>query len=168
MEWLANTQKKLQRLTYFVSAVSMFTLIPIMLLTSFDAVSRTIFGKPVPGVMEASSYMLVMMILLGLAYTQQVKGHPRVTILASRLHPRLSIFVEIVVNLLCLGITGIIVYQGWVVARSDVGKIVSDVLRIPQYPFRMLVPLGGGLLFLEFLVDLLATVQKHRKRVSKK
>ena len=168
MEWLANAQKKLQRLTYFVSAVSMFVLIPIMLLTFFDAVSRTIFDKPLPGVMEASSYMLVMMILLGLAYTQQVKGHPRVTILVSRLHPRLSIFVEIVVNLLCLGITGIIVYQGWMVARSDVGKIVSDVLRIPQFPFRMFVPVGGGLLFLEFLVDLLATIQKHRKRVSKK
>ena len=168
MEWLANAQKKLQRLTYFISAVSMFVLIPIMLLTFFDAVSRTIFDKPLPGVMEASSYMLVMMILLGLAYTQQVKGHPRVTILVSRLHPRLSIFVEIVVNLLCLGITGIIVYQGWMVARSDVGKIVSDVLRIPQFPFRMFVPVGGGLLFLEFLVDLLATIQKHRKRVSKK
>lgn len=168
MEWLANTQKKLQRLTYYVSAVSMFVLIPIMLLTFFDAISRTIFDKPVPGAMEASSYMLVMMILLGLAYTQQVKGHPRVTILASRLPPHLSIFVEILVNLLCLGITGIIVYQGWVVAKSDIGKIVSDVLRIPQFPFRMLVPVGGGLLFLEFLVDFLAAVQEAKKRVSKK
>lgn len=168
MERLANAQKKLQRLTYFVSAVSMFVLIPIMLLTTFDAVSRTIFNKPVPGVMEASSYMLVILILLGLAYTQQVKGHPRVTILTSRLPSHLSILVEVVVNLLCLGITSIIVCQGWMVAKSDVGKIVSDVLRIPQFPFRMLVPLGGGLLFLEFLVDFLASAQKLKKWFSKK
>lgn len=160
MEWLANTQKKVQRLTYCVSAVSMFILIPMMLLTTSDVITRTTFNKPIPGAVETSSYMLVTVILLGLAYTHQVKGHPSVTILVSRLPLRFGLFIEIIVNLLCLGITGIIIWQGWVVATGDIGRIVSDVLRIPQLPFRLLVPVGGALLWLEFLVDLLTSAEK--------
>ncbi|MGI6308463.1 MAG: TRAP transporter small permease subunit [Dethiobacteria bacterium] len=164
MEWLANIQKRVQRLTYCVSAVSMFVLIPMMLLTTSDVITRTVFNKPIPGVVETSSFMLVIVILLGLAYTQQVKGHPRVTIFVSRLPLRVSLVVEIIVNLLCLYIVSIIVWQGWVVATGDIGRIVSDVLRISQLPFRLLVPVGGALLFLEFLFDLLISVEKLLKR----
>ncbi len=155
MGWLANAQKRVRRLTYYVSGISMFMLIPMMLLSTFDVISRTVFNKPVRGTVETSSFMLVVVIVLGLAYTQQVKGHPNVTVVISRLPRRISLFVEIITNLLCLGIVGIVVWQGWVVARGDIGRIVSDVLRIPQFPFRLLVPLGGALLFLEFLIDFL-------------
>ncbi len=160
MEWLANIQKRAQRLSYCVSAVSMFVLIPMMLLTTFDVITRTTFNKPIPGAVEMSSYMLVTVIVLGLAYTHQVKGHPSVTILVSRLPVRIHSLIEIFVNLLCLGITSIVIWQGWVVAAGDIGRTVSDVLRIPQLPFRLLVPVGGALLFLEFLVDLLTSTEK--------
>jgi TRAP-type C4-dicarboxylate transport system permease small subunit len=160
MEWLANAQKKVQRLTYWVSGVSMFVLIPMMLLSTFDVISRTIFNKPVPGTIEMSSFMLVIVIVLGLAYTQQMKGHPTVNIVVSKLPLRISLFVEIIINLLCLGMASIIVWQGWVVAMGDIGRIVSDVLRIPQLPFRLIVPIGGALLFLEFLVDLVNSAVK--------
>jgi TRAP-type C4-dicarboxylate transport system permease small subunit len=53
---------------------------------------------------------------------------------------------------------------GWAVAMGDIGRIVSDVLRIPQLPFRLLVPIGGALLFLEFLLDLLTSAVKFFKR----
>ncbi len=164
MEWLANAQKKVQRLTYWVSGVSMFVLIPMMLLSTFDVISRSFFNKPVPGTIELSSFMLVIVIVLGLAYTQQMKGHPTVNIVVSKLPLRISLFVEIIINLLCLGMVSIIVWQGWVVATGNIGRIVSDVLRIPQFPFRLIVPLGGALLFLEFLVDLVTSVVKFIKR----
>ncbi len=167
MEWLTNPRKIIQRLTYYVSAVSMFVIIPMMLLTTFDVVSRTAFRKPIPGAVETSSYLLVTVIVLGIAYTHQVKGHPSVNILMKRLPLRLSSSIEVIVNLLCLGMTGIIIWQGWAVAKSDVGRIVSDVLRIPQFPFRLLVPVGGGLLFLEFLADLFISAEKlFGKRAS--
>ena len=164
MEWLANAQKKVQRVTYWVSGVSMFVLIPMMLLSTFDVISRSFFNKPVPGTIELSSFMLVIVIVLGLAYTQQMKGHPTVIIVVSKLPLRISLFVEIIINLLCLGMVSIIVWQGWVVATGNIGRIVSDVLRIPQFPFRLIVTLGGALLFLEFLVDLVTSVVKFIKR----
>jgi hypothetical protein len=39
-------------------------------------------------------------------------------------------------------------------------KTVSDMLRIPQYPFRLLVSVGGFLLWLELLIDLVTSARK--------
>ena len=160
MGWLQNVHKRVQRLTCGVSTLGMFMLIPMMLLTTADIIARTAFRKPISGVVEISSFMLVIVILLGLAYTQQVKEHPKVTILVSRFPSHVQHIVEVVVNLLCLYIVGIMVWQGWAVATGDTGRIVSDVLRISQFPFRLLVPLGGGLLFLEFIFDFLTSINK--------
>lgn len=163
MEWLVTVQKRIQSIIRVVSTISMFMLIPMMLLTTADIITRTAFKKPISGTVEMSSFMLVIVILLGLAYTQQVKGHPKVTIFVSRFPPRVQLLVEIVVNLLCLCIVGVMAWQGWVVAKGDTGRIVSDVLRIPQFPFRLLVPLGGALLFLEFIFDFLVSINKLLK-----
>ncbi|MGI5823378.1 MAG: TRAP transporter small permease [Dethiobacteria bacterium] len=163
MEWLVTVQKKVQRIIRIVSTISMFVLIPMMLLTTADIITRTAFKKPISGAVEMSSFMLLIVILLGLAYTQQVKGHPRVTIFVSRFPARAQFIVEVFVNLLCLFIVGIIVWQGWAVAKGDTGRIVSDVLRIPQFPFRLLVPFGGAFLFLEFIFDFLVSINKLLK-----
>lgn len=172
MQWLARAKRAVQRLTYYLCAVSMFALLPMMLLTTADVIGRAFFARPVPGAVELSEYMLAVVILLGLAYTQQVKGHPRVTLIVSRLPLALQPFLEAMINLLGMFIVFIVVWQGWVVATGSMATIVSDVLGIPQLPFRILVSVGGALLFLELLVDLAAALGKlcggsHRDKDGK-
>ena len=158
MEWLVKAKKSIQSLTFYVCAASMLLLIPMMLLTTADVIGRASLARPIPGVVELSEYMLAVLILLGLAYTQQVKGHPRVTFILSRLPPRTRSIVEIVTALLCLFIVAIIVWQGWVVALHE--SAYSDMLRIPQLPFRLLVPVGAFFLSLELFIDLTASAEK--------
>jgi TRAP-type C4-dicarboxylate transport system permease small subunit len=112
-----------------------------------DAISR-----PLRGAYELSSYILSVFVLLGLAYTQQFKDHVRVTILIDRLPPRLSAALSIFTILLTMFIVLVMTWQGVVVAFE--ASSVSDMLRIPQLPFRLLVTVGGLFLFLEFLFDL--------------
>jgi hypothetical protein len=38
------------------------------------------------------------------------------------------------------------------------------MLRIPQYPFRLLVAVGGFLLWLELLIDLVNSIGKLKRR----
>lgn len=160
MEQLAKGKKVIQRLTFYVCAVSMFMLIPMMFLTSTDVIGRAFFARPVAGAVELSEYMLAVVILLGLAYTQQVKGHPRVTLVVSRFPLWLQSLLEVIITILGLFIISIVIWQGWVLATGRMSTIVSDVLRIPQLPFRLLVTVGGILLFLELLVDLATAVGK--------
>lgn len=155
-------RRTLQGISRWVCYGGVLFLIPMMLLTSSEVVGRALWSRPIPGSLEMSSYMLAIFILLGLGYTQQVKGNVRVTMLVSRLPRRVSLSLQVFTTLLSLFVIAILTWQGWVVGIGE--KTVSDMLRIPQYPFRLLVAVGGGLLFLEVLLDLWDTLKGWKTR----
>jgi len=163
MGW-EEVKKRIRRINYFVCAIGMAMVIPLMLLTFADVMLRGFFNKPIPGTFEISEYILAVFILLGAAYTQQVKGHVGVDFVTSRLSSRPRVICKIVTTLLSLFIIAIVVWQGWVEGISE--KAVSDQLRIPQYPFRVLVAVGGFLLWLELLIDLLNSFGKLRRNAQ--
>jgi TRAP-type C4-dicarboxylate transport system permease small subunit len=106
--------------------------------------------------------MLNVFVLLGVAYTHQVRGHVRVSMLVSRLPEQAEIILDIIATLLSLFILAILAWQGWVVGIEEM--TVSDMLRIPQMPFRLLVSLAGLFLCLELLIDLSVSVGKLVRR----
>jgi TRAP-type C4-dicarboxylate transport system permease small subunit len=163
MGW-GGVKSGIRRLNYLVCAIGMATIIPLMLLTFADVLLRGVFNKPIPGTFELSQYILAVFILLGAAYTQQVKGHVGVNFITSRLSPRSRAICEILTTLLSLFIIAVVVWQGWVEGITE--KAVSDQLRIPQYPFRVLVAVGGFLLWLELLIDLFGAFGKLRRNES--
>jgi TRAP-type C4-dicarboxylate transport system permease small subunit len=136
----------------------MFLAIPLMLLTVGDVMGRSFFNKPIPGTFELSEYMLAVIVLLGAAYTQQVKGHVGVDFLTSRFSPRTQAFLQAVTTFAGLLVIGILVWQGYLEGIHE--KTVSDQLRVPQWPFKLLVAVGGLLLWLELLLDLIASMLK--------
>jgi TRAP-type C4-dicarboxylate transport system permease small subunit len=151
----------IQRLNRWVCYGGMLLIIPLMLLTSADVIGRTAWARPIPGIVELSSYMLDVFILLGLAYTQQIKGHVRVSMLTLRLPQRARIFLEIVVTILSLFIMALLTWQGFIVGMEETA--VSDMLRIPQRPFKLMVGLAGLLLCLELMVDLATAFSAVKK-----
>jgi TRAP-type C4-dicarboxylate transport system permease small subunit len=74
--------------------------------------------------------------------------------LTSRLPQRAQQSLEIVVTLLSLFIMLLLAWQGWVVGMEETA--VSDMLRIPQRPFKLLVGVAAILLCLELVVDLMS------------
>jgi TRAP-type C4-dicarboxylate transport system permease small subunit len=150
MEQLATISRLIQRVTRSLCYIGMFLLIPMMLLTAGDVIGRAAWSKPIPGTVELSSYMLEVFILLGVAYTHQVKGHVRVSMLVSRLPERAGV------------ILAILAWQGWVVGIEE--RTVSDMLRVPQLPFRLLVSIAACFLCLELLIDLVSSVGKLIRR----
>jgi len=154
-------RRLIRKSTLYMSNLGMFALIPMMLLTTGEVIGRAVWSKPIPGSMELSGYMLAVFILLGVAYTQQVKGHIRVSMLISLLPVRTQACLEAFTSLLSLCIVAVIAWQGWVIAMEE--RAVSDMLRIPQAPFKFLVFVAGLLLSLELLLDLVDSVRKIKK-----
>ncbi len=159
MGW-EKVQNWIQRFNFYVNVVGMSLILPLMFLTTGDVIGRKFF-KPIPGTFELSEYILATFILLGAAYTQQVKGHVGVNFLTSRFSPRIQTICGIVVTLFSLFIILIMVWQGLLEGLRE--RTVSDMLRIPQYPFRLLVALGGFLLWLELLIDLISAIRGLRR-----
>ena len=152
----------IQRVNRWVCYVGMFLILPLMLLTTADVIGRAAWARPITGIVELSSYVLDVFILLGLAYTQQVKGHVRVSMLTSRLPPRAQIILEIIVTFLSLLIITLLAWQGFVVGFEETA--VSDMLRIAQRPFKLLVGLAAFLLCLELVVDLTTAFTALKRR----
>jgi TRAP-type C4-dicarboxylate transport system permease small subunit len=161
MLWI-KAKKGIQRFNLYISMAGMSLILPLMLLTTGDVIGRGFFRKPIPGTFELSEYLLAVFILLGAAYTQQVKGHVGVDFITSRLSPRLRKICQIITTLLSLFIIAIVVWQGFLQGMSE--RTVSEILRIPQYPFRLLVAIGGFLLWLELLIDLIGLIGELVRR----
>jgi len=162
MEWLDAIKKGIQRINFYLCSLGMFLLIPMMLLTTGDVIGRAAWARPIPGAVEVSSYMLAVFVLLGVAYTHQVKGHVRISMLVSRLPEWARLILDAITALLSLFIISILAWQGWIVGIEE--RAVSDMLRIPQLPFRLLVSVAGLFLSLELLIDLSASVSKLARR----
>jgi len=161
MLWL-KTKERIHRLSYYVCILGMFLLIPLMFVTTGDVILRDFFAKPIPGIVELSEYVLAIFILLGLAYTQQVKGHVGVSFFTSRLSPRSQTICQIITTVASIVITTAIIWQGVITGIAQ--RTVSDMLRIPQRPFRLLVPIAGILLLIELLIDLMGSIGKLVRR----
>lgn len=142
----------IQTSTRVLSYIGMALLVPMMLLTSADVTTRSLWARPIPGTLELSSFMLAILILLGVAYTHQMKGHVRVTMLTDRLPEKWSESLNILTTLLTLFIVLIVLWQGIIVAFES--GAVSDMLRIPELPFRLLVSVAALMLALELILDL--------------
>ncbi len=164
MGWFETVRKGIQTVNRFIAGVSGFFLIPLMIITAVDVVGRDVFNHPIPGTVELSQYMLAIFILLGLAYAQQMKAHVAVSIFTSRLPHRAHLILNIITTLLCVFISCVLTWQGWVVGIEE--RTVSDMLRVPQYPFRILVAIAAFLMCLELLIDFGDSLKKLVGRAS--
>ena len=164
MGWVEKVKKGIQTINRFIAAVSGCFLIPLMIITAADVVARDVFNHPIPGTIELSQYMLAIFILLGLAYSQQVKAHVAVSIITSRFSERAQLILSIMTTLIGLFIFSILTWQGWVVGIEE--RTVSDMLRVPQYPFRLLVAVAALSVCLELLIDLGDSLKKLNGRSS--
>jgi TRAP-type C4-dicarboxylate transport system permease small subunit len=149
----------IQSITRALGYVGMVFIIPMMLLTSADATARDLFSKPIPGAFEVSSLLLSILILLGLAYAHQMRDHVRVTMLVDRLPVKMGAVLTIFTTLLSMFVIGVMCWQG-LVLTLELKAQVSDMLRIPQWPFRLLVCVGGLFLFLELFFDLIDSARR--------
>jgi TRAP-type C4-dicarboxylate transport system permease small subunit len=164
MRLLKAFRKIVQKTSLYLCTVAMFVLIPMMLLTTGDIIGRAFWSRPVPGTVEISSYMLAVFILSGLAYTQQVKGNVQVEVLINVLPRRLRALVKSFTTLLSVIIIALLAWQGWLEGIDD--PTVSDMLRIPRWPFKLLVSFAGLLLSLELLFDLFDALKNLGKRAE--
>jgi TRAP-type C4-dicarboxylate transport system permease small subunit len=160
MAALQTFRRFVEKIVYYTAAAGMIFVIPLMLLTTGDVLGRSFFNKPIAGTFELSEFMLAIIILLSAAYTQQVKGHVSVDFLTSRFPPRVQRTLQVLTTLLSLAIVTIVVWQGFVLGVEE--KAVTDQLRIPKAPFKILVGICGALLWLQLFFDLVDAVRGRK------
>lgn len=135
--------------------VGMAFVVAMMLLTVVHATGRYLFNKPVLGVIEMSSFMLIMVIFLTGAYTQVVQGHIRVGVLVDRLPGKIQVIIDSFTYSLSLAF---VLVALWRAVMQGIHLIeegcVSVVLGIPPSPFLFIIAFGWGILGLALMMHL--------------
>ena len=145
--------------------VGMVFALSMMMLTTVHAVGRYIFGLPVPGLVELSSYMMVTMIFLTAPYTALVKGHIAIGVIVDRFSERTQAIIDIFIYLLCLVVSVIAAWQtfvrGFYIMEE---KQVSTILSIPNAPFIFIVAIGWSMFSVAILIHLVNSISRGVKK----
>ncbi len=140
----------------------------MVLLITLDVVLRYFFNRPIKGSYELVEFMMVVLVYLGLAYTQTAKGHISISLLTAKLSPANNAVIGSITNVLSLGIFSLITWR--CILQAEVVRTkgaISDILFIPNFPFMWLVVFGSSLLCLVFLLDLVRSLNSVIKDCQK-
>jgi C4-dicarboxylate transporter DctQ subunit len=153
MSIFSNIIRRIDRISGIIAEALVFLL---MLLVTAEIIGRHIFGSPIPGQVETAILALVLILYLGVAYTQLERGHIRVELFVSRVKGKkrelveaLSLFLSLIVSVLML----------WATAEqariSVLGReFVTGIIAFPVWPGRCAVTFGFALLSFTIIIQI--------------
>jgi TRAP-type C4-dicarboxylate transport system permease small subunit len=135
--------------------LAIVALVSMMLLTVCDVFLRYAFNCPILGGMEITESMMITLAFLAIAYCALEKGNVKMDILVSRLPSRGQVAFDIVGYILCL-VLSIPMAWCYLTEAFDIQRLgqVSTILRIPAYPFYLVVFFGCTMLSIVLLIEL--------------
>jgi len=165
--WLGKAACLVESVIHPVSQVAirmaLGVLAVMMFLTVLDVCLRYLFNRPLPGTYEITEFMMVVTVFFAVAYTQIQKGHVRVELLVSRLPPKAQAVIDSSVSFLSLGLLSLITWQSFIMAKAQMAnELTSTILRVPVFPFVLVVVFGCGLLSLVLLENFLSSLTRRR------
>lgn len=139
------------------------SLVILMVVSVSNAIGRYFFNAPLRGTLEINSYMLVLIVALGLGAAAIETKHIKVDLLMARLSKRAQFYIDAAM----LSLTVItLALTTWSVVRVAITTATryTIVLHIPDTPFIWIFGIGGwGLCCLGALVVLIQLLRKRGK-----
>lgn len=119
------------------------TVAAMTLLIAYAVLMRSV-ATPLEGEHELIELMMVVMVMLGLAYTQKENNHITIGLLVDRFPPRWQAVVDLLGALLVFASCAVIGWANLLVAVDYATKspMSTDMLSVPLYPFQFAVGLG--------------------------
>lgn len=151
-----------------VGVVGALILVAMLLLIALAVITRYVFNSPITWSDQVATYGLVYITFIGAPRVLARRGHVAVDILESSLsEPRrrlLHVLVDIAGMLYCIAF--------FLLASREVHRIVqrgaefSDAFTLPQWMVYIVIPIGAGLLALQFLANLLEDLRRLRSSAA--
>jgi len=145
----------LDRLNSVMAWIAALAIIFMMFAISYAVIMRYVWNKPVPWIVEISSYLMLYITFLGTAWLQRKGGHVEVDLFTGRLKPRVRAAFKTITSLGGAVVGFILAWKGSLVTvdyfQRDVTAI--GILNTPQFLLMGIIPIGGFLLLVEFLLQ---------------
>ncbi len=144
----------------FINYAGMTVTMLCMLLITGDVIGRYM-RHPIPGALELSGLALAVMVSFGIAWTMIEKGHISISFITEKLSPKVQAIIDAVNYSLALVLWSLIIWQCYVGAFRT-RQLVTDYLRIPLLPFKLLMTFGALLMCLVLISMIVKAIRKAR------
>jgi C4-dicarboxylate transporter DctM subunit len=144
---------KIEKAGIYISAALIFIM---MVLTVVDTFLRDAFDRPIAGVYELSSMMIVGVLYLGMSYVQSQRRHITMDLLSTKLGTANKLFLQSLADVIFFAITALIAWkmgvETWIAV--DTGDFLYGIIRFPTWPGRLAITLGTAALSLRLIADI--------------
>lgn len=127
-------------------------LLLLMFYTVLDVVLRYVFNAPFSGSLELTEFAMVPIVFLAIAYCGWTGGHISVDLFEYFLDRPGFRFLPALISFTGAGLFAVIAWRVTVEAIATWPQ-VSNMLRLPHYPFRLVVAFGAAVFAAVLLVQ---------------
>jgi TRAP-type mannitol/chloroaromatic compound transport system permease small subunit len=146
------------RLSTFIGKFFAWTVVGLTALICWEVFSRYALNHPHAWVLDAQIMLYGTLFMTAGAYTLSKNGHVRGDVLYGFFRPRTQATLDLILYVLFF-LPGIVAltWAGWTFAQESLAireqTFSADAL--PLYPFKFIIPIAGGALLLQGLVEML-------------
>jgi C4-dicarboxylate transporter DctM subunit len=162
MKWMSFISGKFNK---GAGAISGIFILIMGLIVTYEVIMRYVFASPTTWVLEISIYLNIASVFLAGGLTLRDKMHIRVDSLTCRFSNRNQILLQLISLILGLVYCFVLTWKGLELALNSLrlDEVSPTVLHIPAVIPYSCIAVGGALLILEFIVQIMEEISALRK-----
>jgi TRAP-type C4-dicarboxylate transport system permease small subunit len=151
---LDRIERGFERLLRLIAQAGGLVLFALMLLVIFEISQRYFYGRPFRGGYELTELAMALIVAFGLPYTAIVKGHVSVDLFGRWLDRPAWRWITVLVHLAGAAVLALMAWKAWNYAGGSLRMgSLTNMMRIPKYPFQVAVAVSAGLFSMVLLLD---------------
>ncbi len=126
----------------------------MMLAISYSVIMRYLFNQPIAWIVEISSYLMLYITFLGTAWLLSRDGHVEIDLFTTHLSPKRKAVFKSLTSIGGASVGFILTWKGALVTIDYFrrGVTTMGILNTPQFLLMAIIPIGGFLLMVEFIL----------------
>ncbi len=149
------------RLSTRLGQLFAWTIVALALGISWEVFSRYVLNKPHGWALDAQIMLYGVLFMMAGAYTLSKNGHVRGDVLYGFFRPRTQASIDLVLYVLFF-LPGVVAltWAGWTYFNESLSirEQTFNADPLPLYPFKFFIPLAGGILLLQGIVEIVRCV----------
>ena len=158
---MQNLLLSVDRLSTFIGKVFAWTALILTLMISWEVFSRYVLNKPHAWMLDFQIMMYGTLFMTAGAYTLSKNGHVRGDVLYGFFRPRTQATIDLILYFVFFlpGIAAL-TWAGWQFFNESLAirEQTFSAEALPLYPFKFIIPLSGGILLLQGVVEIIRCI----------
>ncbi len=158
--------KNIERITGSLGILASFALVPLVLATCYEVVSRYAFNAPTIWAYEIGYILTGSHFLLGMAYTLQCGEHIRIDIFSGKFTERTRAVIDLAAYTIILPLMLWLTYALFghlVTGYTRNEHSGQSAMNLPVWPFRIVFLVAFTLLALQIVAEIIKTVRRLKR-----